>query len=78
VPRLAKPHLDGARRYPCPIAGCPKVFEGSRGGWDAHVGSLRTHPNWYPGLRSAEDRKNAFENEFPEFFLSQGVARDGS
>ena len=58
----------GAKVFPCPIAGCAKVFRGSRGGWDAHVGSPRLHPHWHPELRAAEDRKRRFETEFPGFF----------
>ncbi len=57
------------RAYPCPIPGCVWVFKGSRGGWDGHVGSQRTHPNWHPELVSPEDRRNSFEIEFREFFL---------
>ena len=59
---------DGARAYRCPIAGCDKVFQGSRGGWDGHVGSLRLHPDWHPELQVAEERKRRFETEFPGFF----------
>ena len=29
---------DAVRVFRCPIAGCDKVFRGSRGGWDGHVG----------------------------------------
>ncbi|SDB57512.1 hypothetical protein [Bauldia litoralis] len=56
------------RIFRCPIAGCDKVFQGSRGGWDAHVGSRRLHPGWHPELEEAHDRKRRFEAEFPEFF----------
>jgi hypothetical protein len=59
---------DSASVYRCPIAGCNKVFQGSRGGWDGHVGSLRLHPDWYPELQEAEERKRRFETEFPDFF----------
>jgi hypothetical protein len=54
--------------FQCPIAGCDKVFRGSRGGWDSHVASLRLHPEWHPELEQAEERKRRFEIEFPEFF----------
>lgn len=57
-----------ARVYRCPIAGCDKVFQGSRGGWDGHVGSRRLHPDWHPELQEAEERKRRFETEFPGFF----------
>ena len=59
---------DALRTYPCPIPGCDKVYQGSRGGWDAHVGSLRIHPSWHPELESAEDRKQIYRIDFPEFF----------
>jgi hypothetical protein len=62
---------DGSRTankiFRCPIAGCDKVFHG-RGGWDAHVGSRRLHPDWHPELETPDDRKRRFEAEFPEFF----------
>ena len=57
-----------ARMFRCPIAGCDKVYRGSRGGWDGHVGSIRLHPRWHPELPSGEDRKRQFEVEFPGFF----------
>ena len=56
------------RVFRCPIAGCDKVFHGSRGGWDGHVGSIRLHPNWHPELEEADARKRRFETEFPTFF----------
>jgi hypothetical protein len=59
---------DPLRTYSCPIAGCDKVYRGSRGGWDAHVGSLRIHPSWHPELQSEEDRKQMYRTEFPDFF----------
>jgi hypothetical protein len=68
-PTMAPYRLPGVRSYPCPIPECTWVFKGSRGGWDGHVGSLRTHPNWHPELKSPEERRNAFAIEFREFFL---------
>jgi len=56
------------RVFRCPITGCDKVFHGSRGGWDGHVGSLRLHPNWHPELKEADARKRRFEIEFSTFF----------
>lgn len=56
------------RFHRCPIAGCDKVFRGSRGGWDAHVASIRTHPERQPDLKEPETRKRRFEAEFPDFF----------
>lgn len=61
------PTADTPTKYPSPIAGCDKVYQGSRGGWDAHVGSLRIHPGWHPELESAEDRKRIYQIDFPEF-----------
>jgi hypothetical protein len=52
----------------CPIPGCIKEYRNSRGGWDAHVGSIRIHPNWHPELVSARARKEQFRAEFREFF----------
>lgn len=59
---------DAVPVFQCPIAGCDKVFRGSRGGWDGHVGSLRLHPNWHPELEEADARRRRFETEFPTFF----------
>jgi len=59
---------NGSRIFRCPIVGCDKVYRGSRGGWDGHVGSLRLHPHWHPELTSAADRKRQYEIEFPGFF----------
>ena len=56
------------RSFRCPIEGCEKVYEGTRGGWDGHVGSSRIHPHWHPELASAGARKKQFETEFPDFF----------
>ena len=61
------PTAGAARTYRCPIPGCDKVYLGSRGGWDAHVASLRTHASWHPELESAEDRKESYRIQFPEF-----------
>ena len=54
--------------YSCPIPGCPKVFTGSRGGWDAHVATTRTHPNWYPGVSDPDERKRLFKDDFANWF----------
>ncbi len=56
------------RSFRCPIEGCEKVYEGTRGGWDGHVGSSRIHSHWHPELASAGARKKQFETEFPDFF----------
>jgi hypothetical protein len=68
VNRAATDLRDGMRAFRCPITGCDKVFQGSRGGWDGHVGSLRLHPWWHPDVTDAEERKRRFEREFPAFF----------
>lgn len=68
VPLVTEESRKANRIFRCPIAGCDKVFLGSRGGWDAHVGSRRLHPEWHPELEVAHDRKRRFEAEFPEFF----------
>ena len=54
--------------YRCPIPGCEKVFSGSRRGWDAHVGSARVHPEWWPGLDDPEERKRLFRDAFRDWF----------
>jgi hypothetical protein len=54
--------------YRCPIPECSKVFTGSRGGWDGHVGALRMHPNWRPHITSHSDRLKAFRTAYPDFF----------
>ena len=53
--------------YPCPILRCSHVFQGSRGGWDAHVGSLRKHPEWNPNVVDKKERMELFKSEYPEF-----------
>jgi hypothetical protein len=59
---------SAGRTFRCPIKGCEKIYEGTRRGWDGHVGSARIHPCWRPDLTSAEARKRQFELQFPEFF----------
>jgi hypothetical protein len=56
------------KTFRCPIPECKKVFIGSRGGWDGHVGSASIHPNWHPELISPADRIRQFHGEFPDFF----------
>ncbi|WP_417735654.1 hypothetical protein [Rosistilla oblonga] len=56
------------REFPCPIEGCPHVFQGSRGGWDPHVASLKNHKDWRQDLRTGKERMDAFKKDFPEFF----------
>lgn len=59
---------DSRPTYPCPIEGCDHVFHGSRGGWDPHVASPTKHRYWRQELKTGEERKKAFQQEFPEFF----------
>ena len=54
--------------YGCPVPGCSNTFVGSRGGWDAHVASTRTHPDWYPGVADPVERKRLFKNDFSNWF----------
>jgi hypothetical protein len=69
-------HDDGKRTvdatpgssYRCPIPGCQKVFSGTRGGWDSHVGAFRIHPRWHPIITDHRDRLEVFRTEYPEFF----------
>ena len=55
------------KEYPCPIPGCTHIFNGGRGGWDGHVGSLKTHPEWHPEVIDHEERKSIFDQEYPEW-----------
>ena len=54
--------------YSCPIPGCQKVFNGSRGGWDAHITSLKKHPEWHPEIDDPYERKARFKAEFSDWF----------
>jgi hypothetical protein len=68
--RAAKPmpYAMPGLSYACPIPGCCKIFNGSRGGWDGHVGAFRMHPNWQPHIRDHGDRLKAFRTEYKGFF----------
>jgi hypothetical protein len=68
--RAGKPtsHPTRGSVYRCPIPECQKLFIGSRGGWDGHVGAFRMHPNWHPHITDHGDRLEAFRTEYPEFF----------
>ena len=75
----AQPHAPGTRggqigarasmAYRCPIPGCAKVFNGSRGGWDAHIEWLRIHPNWHPGITDRTERKRLFRREYRDWLV---------
>jgi len=69
LPHIVASSAPERRIYQCPIPGCAKTFVDSRGGWDAHVGSIRQHPGWHPALLLPRDRRRQFEQEFPSFFL---------
>lgn len=57
-----------ATRYPCPIPACEKVFRSTRAGWDAHVGALGKHPDWYPAIEDPEERRRRFRDEYSWWF----------
>jgi hypothetical protein len=57
-----------AKSFPCPIDGCEKIFQKTRGGWDAHVGSLKQHPQWYPEVIEPMQRTELFRREFTDWF----------
>ena len=59
---------EASAEFRCPIPNCTKVFIGSRGGWDAHVGAFRMHPNWQPDVKEHRDRLQLFRAQYPEFF----------
>jgi len=69
-----QPRLGESEVVACPIPGCTKVFAG-RGGWDAHVASLRTHPGWHPDVSGAAERKRLFREAFGWFFERDGIRR---
>ncbi|MCY4514712.1 MAG: DUF429 domain-containing protein [Candidatus Tectomicrobia bacterium] len=63
-----KKRVMDRQTYYCPIPGCTKEFVGSRGGWDAHVASLRRHPEWRSEITEPEQRRGAFRQEFRDWF----------
>lgn len=62
---------SGSGEYPCPIQGCPKVFHGSRSGWDGHVGSLRLHSDWHRRVSDPEERRRIFKHEYADWFRAR-------
>lgn len=54
--------------YFCPIDGCEMAFQNGRAGWDAHVSSLRRHPDWHPNVSSTRRRRELFKREFKDWF----------
>jgi len=68
-PKKANAKQPGdSRQYPCPIPGCGHVFQNSRGGWDAHVASLKRHPHWHPDTPNPTERKTLFKQLFTGWF----------
>jgi hypothetical protein len=68
IRRSQQPRHRQKTDYSCPIPGCTKVFQGSRGGWDAHVASPRKHLDWYPDVESPQVRKELFKKDFGNWF----------
>jgi len=65
-----------SRIFTCPIAGCERVFQDTRCGWDGHVGSPRIHPLWHPEISDAQERKRQFASDFRDFFCEPGPQID--
>jgi len=43
----------------CPIPGCRHIFKVGRLGWDAHVASLKIHPDWHPEVTDPAERNGS-------------------
>jgi hypothetical protein len=67
-PIQRSPPITRNQAYRCPIPECSHLFKVARLGWDAHVGSLRLHPDWYPNVHDPEERKRLFRRDFAAFF----------
>lgn len=67
-PRASHGPRTAARAYVCPIPGCEKIFRSGRGGWDAHVASMRQHPDWRVDLVDPVERKRTFRVDFSSWF----------
>ncbi len=67
-PMRSEKNKAGGKEYSCPIPGCQKVFRDSRGGWDAHIASLKKHPEWHPEIDDLYERKALFKAEFSDWF----------
>ena len=67
-PTKTSDSVPSTKVFSCPIPGCDKVFRDSRGGWDAHIASIKRHPNWHPEATDAEERKRLFKEEYPGWF----------
>ena len=68
-PTRSEKYKAGSKKYRCPIPECPKVFSGSRGGWDAHIASPKKHPEWHPEIDDPYERKARFKAEFSAWFV---------
>ena len=67
--RASPPSIAGRdRAFLCPILGCNKVFNGSKAGWDTHVGSIKMHRLWQPTVKDPAKRKRLFRGEFCNWF----------
>lgn len=67
-PIITSQDKKSIKQYNCPIDGCGKVFKNTRGGWDSHAASMKTHPNWHPTEKDGKSRKRLFKEEFPDWF----------
>lgn len=66
--RSVNPRVHSVVSYPCPIAECGKVFQGSRAGWDKHIESPDGHPSWRPDIVDAAERRRLFRKDFSHWF----------
>ena len=64
--------------HKCPIKGCKFTFAQGRLGWDAHVGSLKNHPDYHPRIKNLDDRLMTFAIDHPEFFEEKHAPRSGT
>lgn len=67
--KMKPENMGHGQQYPCPIPGCDHIFHSSRGGWDAHVASLKRHAEWHPEERNPSERKRLFRAEFADWFF---------
>ncbi len=62
----------------CPINGCGYSFAYGVLGWDAHVSRIENHPEYHPLIVIPENRKRAFQRDFPQFFDQAKIQRTKS
>jgi hypothetical protein len=60
--------VSGPRSHKCPIPGCNLTFSHGTQGWHTHAAKLDAHPYWRPEVTDPEERKAAFQRDFPQFF----------